>query len=250
MDNPVTNAAVSAVADAATNAVTAVAAATHIGTVFNNLDWFVIALFGLGMIATVWYSMRKKNESGKDYFLSGRDANWLQIGSSIFSSNIGSEHLVGLAGAGFATGMAMAHWEMHAYWILILGWAFVPLYDRMKVFTMPEFLELRFSRGSRNVLSLLTMASLVLTKIAATIYAGDVVISTLLNLKYVPLFGHQIPHILVHRPGIGAYHGAIYCLWRDASHHVHCRASVAGADLRLRLHPFHGTSCSGPRQLD
>ncbi len=192
MDNPVTNAAVGAVADAATNAVAAVAAATNTGTVFNNLDWVVIALFGLGMIATVWYSMRKKNESGKDYFLSGRDANWLQIGSSIFSSNIGSEHLVGLAGAGFATGMAMAHWEMHAYWILVLGWAFVPLYDRMKVFTMPEFLELRFSRGSRNVLSLLTMASLVLTKIAATIYAGDVVIRTLLNVDHINIFGYQI----------------------------------------------------------
>src|SRR5208283_4407319 len=113
-------------------------------SVFDTLDWFVIILFGLGMIAVVWYSMLKKNESGKDYFLSGRDANWLQIGSSIFSSNIGSEHLVGLAGAGFVTGMAMAHWEMHAWWIIILGWAFVPLYDRMKVFTMPEFLELRF----------------------------------------------------------------------------------------------------------
>jgi SSS family solute:Na+ symporter len=162
------------------------------GTVFNGLDLAVIILFALGMIITVWFSMRKKNESGKDYFLSGRDANWLQIGSSIFSSNIGSEHLVGLAGAGFATGMAMAHWEMHAYWILILGWAFVPLYDRMKVFTMPEFLELRFSRGSRNVLSLLTMASLVLTKIAATIYAGDVVIRTLLNVDHINLFGHQI----------------------------------------------------------
>ena len=88
--------------------------------------------------------------------------------------------------------MAMAHWEMHAYWILILGWAFVPLYDRMKVFTMPEFLELRFSRGSRNILSVLTMASLVLTKIAATIYAGDVVIRTLLNVDHINLFGHQI----------------------------------------------------------
>jgi len=152
----------------------------------------VILCFLLGMIGTVWISMRKKNESGKDYFLSGRDANWLQIGSSIFSSNIGSEHLVGLAGAGFVTGMAMAHWEMHAYWILILGWAFVPLYDRMKVFTMPEFLELRFSRGSRNVLSLLTMASLVLTKIAATIYAGDVVIRTLLNVDHINVFGRQI----------------------------------------------------------
>jgi SSS family solute:Na+ symporter len=169
----------------------AVATVPH-EAVFNGLDWLVIALFAVGMIAVVWFSMRKKNESGKDYFLSGRDANWLQIGSSIFSSNIGSEHLVGLAGAGFVTGMAMAHWEMHAWLILVLGWVFVPLYDRMKVFTMPEFLELRFSRGSRNVLSLLTMASLVLTKIAATIYAGDVVIRTLLGIESVNLFGHNV----------------------------------------------------------
>src|SRR6202453_3515660 len=161
------------------------------GTVFNGLDLIVIVVFAVGMLITIGFSMRKKNESGKDYFLSGRDANWLQIGSSIFSSNIGSEHLVGLAGAGFATGMAMAHWEMQGWMILILGWVFVPLYDRMKVFTMPDFLELRFSRASRNVLSLLTMASLVLTKIAATIYAGDVVVRTLLNVESINVFGHQ-----------------------------------------------------------
>ena len=193
--NEITNSVLAATnnMNVATNALAAASAAGGLnGTVFNGLDVAVIILFALGMLVTIWFSMRKKNESGKDYFLSGRDANWLQIGSSIFSSNIGSEHLVGLAGAGFATGMAMAHWEMHAYWILILGWAFVPLYDRMKVFTMPEFLELRFSRGSRNVLSLLTMASLVLTKIAATIYAGDVVIRTLLNVDHINLFGHQV----------------------------------------------------------
>src|SRR5271165_7615364 len=106
-------------------------------SVFNALDWWIVAAFVAAMIVTVWFSMRKKNESGKDYFLSGRDSNWLQIGTSIFSSNIGSEHLVGLAGAGFATGMAMAHWEMQAWLILVLGWVFVPLYDRMSVFTMP-----------------------------------------------------------------------------------------------------------------
>src|ERR1700723_631349 len=163
--------------DVSTNALAAASVAGGLnGTVFNGLDLAVIIAFALGMLITIWFSMRKKNESGKDYFLSGRDANWLQIGSSIFSSNIGSEHLVGLAGAGFATGMAMAHWEMQAWLILVLGWVFVPLYDRMKVFTMPEFLELRFSRGSRNALSILTIASLVLTKIAVTIYAGDVVV--------------------------------------------------------------------------
>src|SRR5512133_2675408 len=120
------------------------------GTVFNALDWVVIAFFLVSMVGVVWLSMRKKVQSGEDYFLSGRNAGWLQIGASIFSSNIGSEHLVGLAGAGFATGMAMAHWEMHAWITLILGWVFVPIYDRIKVFTMPEYLEKRFSSASRS----------------------------------------------------------------------------------------------------
>jgi SSS family solute:Na+ symporter len=160
---------------------------------FNALDWTVITVFITAMIGVVVWASMKKNESGTDYFLAGRDAGWLQIGSSIFSSNIGSEHLVGLAGAGFITGMAMAHWEMHAWLILVLGWVFVPLYDRMKVFTMPEFLERRFSPGSRSILSFLTLASLVLTKIAATIYAGDVVIRTLLGIESI-----DIPAIGLH----------------------------------------------------
>ena len=162
------------------------------GAVFNFEDWAVVALFIAALLVIVVYAMRAKAHSGKDYFLSGRDSNWLQIGTSIFSSNIGSEHLVGLAGAGFATGMAMAHWEIQSWLILVLGWVFVPLYARMKVFTMPEFLELRFSRGSRNVLSVLTIASLVLTKIAVTIYAGDVVVRTLLGIDTVSIFGLRV----------------------------------------------------------
>jgi SSS family solute:Na+ symporter len=161
-------------------------------SVFNALDWWIVAAFMGAMLVVCLMAMWTAPRSGKDYFLSGRNCNWLQIGSDIFTSNIGSEHLVGLAGAGFATGMAMAHWEMQGWLILVLGWVFVPLYDRMKVFTMPEFLELRFSRGSRNLLSLLTMASLVLTKIAATIYAGDVVVRTLLGIQTVSLFGIQM----------------------------------------------------------
>ncbi len=103
------------------------------------------------MVVVVWVSMRAKVKSGEDYFLSGRNAGWLQIGTSIFTSNIGSEHLVGLAGAGFATGLAMAHWEMQGWIILILGWVFVPIYDRIKIFTMPEYLEKRFFPGSAMI---------------------------------------------------------------------------------------------------
>jgi solute:Na+ symporter, SSS family len=172
-----------------TSAADAVAAATPL---FNGVDWMVVTLFVSAMVAIITYAVRAKVRSGTDYFLASRDSNWVQIGTSIFSSNIGSEHLVGLAGAGFASGMAMAHWEIQSWLILVLGWVFVPLYDRMKIFTMPEYLERRFSRASRNVLSLLTIASLVLTKIAVTIYAGDVVVRTLLGVNSLKVLGLQL----------------------------------------------------------
>jgi SSS family solute:Na+ symporter len=160
--------------------------------IFNWADWMAIVLFFAAMLAIVWASVRKKVKDGEGYFLSARDAKWGTIGTSIFTSNIGSEHLVGLAGAGFATGMAMAHWEMHAWLILVLGWVFVPIYDRIKVFTMPEFLELRYSRGSRTILSLITIAALVLTKLSATLYAADVVFKVFLGVDSISIMGHEI----------------------------------------------------------
>ncbi len=156
------------------------------GVPWHMLDTVVLAAFFIGMIAVVIWSMMKKEESSADYFLAGRSASWVEIGSSIFSSNIGSEHLVGLAGAGFVSGMAMAHWEMHAWLILVLGWVFVPFYDRIKVFTMPEFLEHRFSPGSRSILSIISLVSYVLTKVAVTVYSGGVVFGTVFGIDRVP----------------------------------------------------------------
>ena len=148
-----------------------------------TLDWIVLGVFFLGLIGIIAWVLRQKEKDTTDYFLAGKNAGWLSIGSSIFASNIGSEHLVGLAGAGFISGMAMAHWEMHAWWIIILGWVFVPFYDRIKIFTMPEFLEHRFSSGSRSVLSAISLVSYVLTKVAVTVYAGGVVFKTVFGIE-------------------------------------------------------------------
>ena len=104
------------------------------------------------------------------------------MGASIFASNIGSEHLVGLAGTGYESGMAMAHWEMHAWVILLLGWVFVPFYARAKVFTMPEFLEKRYTPSARTFLSVVSLISYVLTKVSVTVYAGGVVFKTVLGI--------------------------------------------------------------------
>jgi SSS family solute:Na+ symporter len=168
----------------------------------STLDWIVLGLFGLGLIGIVVWVILKKDKDTTDYFLAGRDATWLAIGASIFASNIGSEHLVGLAGAGAESGMAMAHWEMHGWMILMLGWLFVPFYSRSKVFTMPEFLEKRYNRSARSFLSIISLVSYILTKVAVTVYAGGVVFKDVFNIEYVTVFGYNIDFFWISAIGL------------------------------------------------
>jgi SSS family solute:Na+ symporter len=146
----------------------------------QSLDWIVIAgYFGI-ILALAWWVIKRRQNTSTDYFLAGRHLGWFIVGASIFASNIGSEHLVGLAGSGATDGVAMAHYELHAWCLLILGWIMVPFYMRSKVFTMPEFLERRFSPTARTVLSGISLVAYVLTKIAVGVFAGGVVFSVLL----------------------------------------------------------------------
>lgn len=148
-----------------------------------TLDYIVIGLFALALIGIIVWVFKQKQDSSGDYFLAGRDATWLAIGASIFASNIGSEHLIGLAGAGASSGMAMAHWEIQGWMILILGWVFVPFYERSMVLTMPEFLEKRYNKESRTILSLISLVSYVLTKVAVTVYAGGLVFKEVFGIQ-------------------------------------------------------------------
>lgn len=139
------------------------------------LDWIVIAAFCCVLVGIILWVLKSKQNDSADYFLDGRSATWVAIGASIFASNIGSEHLIGLAGTGASSGMAMAHWEIQGWMILILGWVFVPFYSRSMVYTMPEFLERRYNSQSRTILSIISLVSYVLTKVAVTVYAGGLV---------------------------------------------------------------------------
>ena len=144
-------------------------------------DWAII-LFYFAIIAGIsyWAVKKKDKNSADDYFLAGRHLSWFIIGSSIFASNIGSEHLVGLAGSGATDGVALAHYELHAWCLLVLGWVMGPFFMKSKVFTMPEFLERRFNPNARTVLSIISLIAYILTKIAVGIYAGGVVFRALL----------------------------------------------------------------------
>ncbi|HLE33204.1 MAG TPA: sodium:solute symporter [Bacteroidota bacterium] len=146
----------------------------------TTLDWIVIAIYFGGLLVLAWWVIKKGKDTADDYFLAGRNLGWWIVGASIFASNIGSEHLVGLAGSGATSGVAMAHYELHAWCLLVLGWVMIPFYIRSKVFTMPEFLERRFSPTARWVLSLISLVAYVLTKIAVGIFAGGIVFGSLL----------------------------------------------------------------------
>ncbi len=145
----------------------------------TQLDWVVIFLYFCLIGWVAWYYGRHQKDT-KDYFLAGRNAGWVVIGASIFTSNIGSEHIVGLAGQGATTGMAMAHWELHAWILIMLAGLFVPFYYKSGVETIPQFLEKRFDARARWILSCVSLVAYVFTKVSVTVYAGAVVFQALL----------------------------------------------------------------------
>ena len=145
----------------------------------ENLDWIVVTIYFFVLGSIAWWSS-KNQQSTKDYFLAGRHTARFVVGASLFASNIGSEHIVGLAGNGATSGMAMAHYELHAWIMVLLAWVFVPFYYKSGVFTMPEFLEKRFDSRSRWTLSIVSLIAYVFTKVSVTVYAGALVFMTLL----------------------------------------------------------------------
>ena len=152
--------------------------------ILEQLDWIVLGIYFFALIGVAVWVFIQKNNNTEDYFLAGRNAGWFVIGASIFASNIGSEHVVGLAGTGFESGTPMAHYELHAWIVLLLGWLFLPFYIRSGVYTTPEFLEKRFDSRSRWFLSVFSLLAYVLTKVSITIYAGGIVVSELLGIPF------------------------------------------------------------------
>jgi SSS family solute:Na+ symporter len=151
---------------------------------FAPLDWVVLAAYFAVLLGVATWVVRQRQATATDYFLAGRHVGWFLVGASIFASNIGSEHIVGLAGTAAKTGVVMGLYELHSWLALLLGWVFIPFYLRSRVFTMPEFLERRYSPAARWFLSLVSLVGYVLTKVSVTVYAGAVVFQTLMGVDF------------------------------------------------------------------
>src|SRR6478672_9890619 len=150
----------------------------------GTTDILFVVLYLLIIAGVSVWSIRKSKSSPSDYFLANRNLGWWVIGASILASNVGSEHIVGLAGTGATSGLVMGHYELHSYIVLILGWVFVPFYMRSSVYTMPEFLERRFNPQARRLLSIIQLFSYVIAKASVTIFAGALVFNQFLGVDF------------------------------------------------------------------
>src|SRR5574344_1852998 len=160
---------------------------------FIWIDWAVLAFGVMAIVWMVYHAIKKDKEKMKgadsqDY-LFGKGEPWYIIGAAIFAANIGSEHLVGLAGTGAKDGVGMAHWEMQGWMILLLGWVFVPFYQLLnnkmgKIITMPDFLKYRYTKRTGSWLSIITLIAYILTKVSVTAFTGGIFFEYLLGLPF------------------------------------------------------------------
>ncbi len=211
---------------------------TGTAVTFSSFDWGVVALYFIANTAICVWAVLAKGKNTEDYFLASRSAGWFLIGSSIFASNIGAEHLIGLAGSGASDGVAFAHWELHSYLVLVLGWVFAPFYLRANVFTTPEFLERRYTPATRTFLSFIFLVSYILTKASVTIFAGAFAIQTILGYESIqlPLLGETdffwfSAFSLVILTGVFVIFGGMRSvLWTEA---MHVPVLLAGSTVLL-----------------
>uniref|UniRef100_F6YSD1 Uncharacterized protein n=1 Tax=Ciona intestinalis TaxID=7719 RepID=F6YSD1_CIOIN len=143
----------------------------------------IVAYFAVILAVGIWAMCRTNRSNVSGFFLAGRDITWFPVGASLFSSNIGSGHFVGLAGTGAASGIAQGSFEWNAVvTLLFLGWLFAPVYIASGVVTMPEYLRERFGgQRIRMSLSLLSLILYIFTKISADLFAGAIFIEEALG---------------------------------------------------------------------
>jgi SSS family solute:Na+ symporter len=150
-----------------------------------RLDLAVIVAYLAFILALgIWAGLRrKKTDKAKEYFLAGKSLRWPVIGLALFAANISTVHLVSLAEEGYANGLAYGNFEwMAPFTLIILALFFAPFYIRHNVTTLPDFLEKRYSRASRDWLSVLSIVSAVFIHIGFSLYAGAVVLEGLFGL--------------------------------------------------------------------
>ncbi|MGC6421757.1 MAG: sodium/sugar symporter [Flavobacteriaceae bacterium] len=155
-------------------------------TNFTTLDYVIFSLYALLILAVgLWVSRTKKGETKKaeDYFLASKSLPWWAIGASLIAANISAEQFIGMSGSGFAGGLAIATYEwMAALTLIIVGKFFLPIFIEKELYTIPEFVEKRFSSQLKTILAVFWIGLYVFVNLASVLYLGGLALQTILGI--------------------------------------------------------------------
>jgi SSS family solute:Na+ symporter len=158
-------------------------------TNFEILDYLVFALYGLIILGVgLWVSRDKKGQtkSAEDYFLASKSLPWWAIGASLIAANISAEQFIGMSGSGFAVGLAIASYEwMAAITLIIVGKYFLPIFIEKKIYTIPEFVEKRFSSQLKTILAIFWIGLYVFVNLTSVLYLGGLALETILGIELI-----------------------------------------------------------------
>ena len=150
------------------------------------IDYAVLGIYAVGLVSLAWYVSRVKagrQRNTQDYFLAGRDLPWWAIGASLVAANISAEQVIGMSGSGFAIGLGIASYEwMAALTLLIVGKFFLPVFLKKRIYTMPQFLEQRYSSAVRSLMAVFWLGVYTFVNLTSILWLGALTINTLTGL--------------------------------------------------------------------
>ena len=153
---------------------------------FSSIDYIIFVLYALVILGVGLYVSSNKNgeeKSAEDYFLAGKSLPWWAIGASLIAANISAEQFIGMSGSGFALGLAIASYEwMAAITLIIVGKYFLPIFIEKEIYTIPEFVEKRFSTTLKTILAVFWIALYVFVNLASVLYLGALALEGIMGI--------------------------------------------------------------------
>jgi len=182
---------------------------------FEFLDYLIFIVYALVILGLgLWVSRNKegKEKSAEDYFLAGKSLPWWAIGASLIAANISAEQFIGMSGSGFALGLAIASYEwMAAITLIIVGKYFLPIFIEKKLYTIPEFVEKRFSSQLKTILAIFWISLYVFVNLASVMYLGGLALETIIGIDLV----YAVIGLALFAAAYSLYGGLTAVAWTD-----------------------------------
>lgn len=183
---------------------------------FELLDLIVFIAYAIMIIGIGLWVSRGKGGTSEDYFLASKSLPWWAIGASLIAANISAEQFIGMSGSGFALGLAIASYEwMAALTLIIVGKFFLPIFIEKKLYTIPEFIEVRYSKNLKTILAVFWICLFIFVNLTSVLYLGATALDTIIGTGDGSIFMESIIGLALFAAAYSLYGGLSAVAWTD-----------------------------------